>query len=450
LALRATDEHPNVTASAIFVHTKSQFLKTQFSRRAALKTSAALLCTAAWPSRAMMPIKVQIVRAAIDSPVAQIHARGEQVWAITKAGKLWERVAGQWRLIATAPLIDPLTPMSFAHGRLVTRSASGALWMREGEGASAKYSVNDRAVIKPLCGLCPLAFAVIGVVVDSKGSAWLARFEPSARGWVEVARSEERVLPDARPIQVDLDGPVVNAQDGHIVVLAGPDDRRYRHGAVGDLVEATRLLYLERHSLKPLRTLTLDSPFVFEDIAPRLLDWPQQARGQSGLLTVRSGPQGSQLAVITANQRDSKAMTLAALGKPIGSSNRWIAATTDGQRIAGVHTPHIGGTLYAYQRVDEGGTTELKSTRLHMDLSTHVMASREMDLAVWSRGLVIMPSQDLRQLRVFAPNEAYDDRGIIDVPGMIVATAAMPASTAAKQGAVFALLRNGELIEVNW
>ena len=40
-------------------------------------------------------------------------------------------------------------------------------------------------------------------------------------------------------------------------VLAGPDARRVTHGVLGDGVEATRLLYLERHSLAPLRSVAL-------------------------------------------------------------------------------------------------------------------------------------------------------------------------------------------------
>ncbi len=423
------------------------------SRRTLLKGSAVLAATVAFSPRAhaMVPIKANIVRAAIDSPVAQIYVSGKSVWAITKAGQMWERVATGWQSVRAAPALDPATPITFAHGRLVGRSASGALWMREGEGAAAKYFVSEGAKIKALCGLCPLAFAVIGVVIDGKGTSWLARFEPGgASGWREVARGDEPVLPDARPIQVDIDGTLANASDGQILVLAGPNDQRYRHGAVGDLVESTRMLYLERHSLKPIRALTLDAPYVFEDIAPRLVNWPHLGKSRTGLLTMRSGPKGTQLAVIRASSSNAKALEIAALGDPIGSSNRWIAATTDGELIAGVHTPHIGGTLYAYQRVEENGVTRLKGARLHMDLSTHAMASREMDLAVWIRDIVVMPSQDLRQLRVFNKKENYDDRGIIDLPGMIIATAAMPDSPNIKNGSMFALLRHGDLIEVSW
>ena len=90
-----------------------------------------------------------------------------------------------------------------------------------------------------------------------------------------VARSQEALLPDARPLQADLDG---RGDGGHIVVLASPDAQRYRHGVLGDAVEATRVLWLERHGLSVLRALTLPAPHVFEDIAPRPVALPQDRK----------------------------------------------------------------------------------------------------------------------------------------------------------------------------
>jgi hypothetical protein len=105
------------------------------------------------------------------------------------------------------------------------------------------------------------------------------------------------VLPDARPLQVDMDG---RRDGGHIVVLAGPDGTRYGHGVLGDAIEATRVLWLERHGLQVLRELNLAAPHVFEDIAPRPVTL-SGAPGRIGLLTVRSGPDGGQLALVTAD-----------------------------------------------------------------------------------------------------------------------------------------------------
>ena len=74
-----------------------------------------------------------------------------------------------------------------------------------------------------------------------------------------VARSAEPMLPDARPLQVDLDG---RGDGGHLVLRGGPDSQRYAHGVLGDGVEATRVLWLERHSLAFLRELVLPAPHV--------------------------------------------------------------------------------------------------------------------------------------------------------------------------------------------
>ncbi len=52
-------------------------------------------------------------------------------------------------------------------------------------------------------------------------------------------------------------------------MLAGPDAKRNTHGVLGDAIEATRVVLLERHSLRVMRELMLDVPHVFEDIAPR-------------------------------------------------------------------------------------------------------------------------------------------------------------------------------------
>ena len=122
----------------------------------------------------------------------------------------------------------------------------------------------------PLAALTVLPLAVIAV---SANGHHLIRLEPDGRrssgdgsAWAEVARSAQPVLPDARPVLADLEG---RGDGGHVAVLAGPDGRRYRHGVLGDAIEATRMLWLERHSLQLLRELVLPAPHVMEDIAPR-------------------------------------------------------------------------------------------------------------------------------------------------------------------------------------
>ena len=290
-------------------------------------------------------------------------------------------------------------------------------------------------------GLLILPLAVLAVVTASAQPAdplghRLARFEPDAEGhWREVARSKNTVLPDARPVQVDLDG---LGDGGHIAVLAGPDGSRYDHGVLGDAIEATRMLWLERHGLDPLRELSLPAPHVFEDIAPRPVLLPGAQPGR-GLLTVRSGPDGGQLALVTADPARPQGLRLAALGDTVGGYHRWLAPTTDGRHLAAVHTPHIGGVLHVYQPDGE----RLTRRRLHADVSTHRIGTREIDLAAWLQGLLILPSQDGRQLRLLNPAADWTELKAVTLPGRAILTAAVPDAPA-----LAVLLEGGQVVLV--
>ncbi len=417
------------------------------SRRSVLKVGGALAMSSSLDVFAQVPpIKFQVTQALINVPVAAIFSKGEFAWAITKNGQLWERTNSGWRAASEPNSLDADAPLAYAHGRLCARSQGGALWVRE-RGAS-KGAESPGAKIAPFTSFAPLAFAVIGIARGQNNQSYAVRFEGSGANWREVARSSEPVLPDARPIQVDLEGALASADDGQIAVLAGPNDQRYRHGVLGDAVEATRVLYLERHSLEPLRTLSLPEPHVFEDVALRPVKWMQGTTERTGLLTMRSASQGAQLCVVTASTSASKALEIAALGAPIGTANRWMSATTDGERMVAVHTPHIGGVFHAYKRVDEGAKTSLVATRLHSDVSTHAINSRIVDLTVWLDRNLVMPSQDLQSLHVYAKNDAYSPIGKVDIKKPLLATAALPGTALGKPSGVLALARDGTLYEV--
>ena len=85
------------------------------------------------------------------------------------------------------------------------------------EGGRATLSRGVR--LAPHAGLLILPLGIIGVA-QAADSAHAVRLEPdSAGGWTETARSVGPVLPDARPLQADLES-AHDAGDGHIVVLA--------------------------------------------------------------------------------------------------------------------------------------------------------------------------------------------------------------------------------------
>lgn len=372
------------------------------------------------------PWAVRVVPA--GEPMRQLHAGGPSgllgtgasgsLWALSLKGQAPRRIADG---------IDPATPVATGHGRIAARTADGGLWVWEvtGEGGLARASPSSRSAnVSVHAGLVVLPLAVLAVVTASVRSGdplghYLARFEPDPEGrWREVARSTDAVLPDARPVQVDLDG---RGDGGHIAVLAGPDSKRYKHGVLGDAIEATRVLWLERHGLDVLRELNLQSPHVFEDIAlrPVVLRGPQVGRG---LLTVRSGPDGGQLALLTADPARPRDLVLAALGNTVGGYHRWLAPTTDGHHMVAVHTPHIGGVLHVYKFEGE----RLSRRRLHADVSTHSIGARETDLAAWVQGLLMLPSQDGRQLRLLNPAADWAELREIALPGRAILTAALP------------------------
>ena len=356
-------------------------------------------------------------------PTRQLHAGGPSgllgtgvsgdLWALSLTGQPPRRLAAG---------LDAATPLATGHGRIAARRAGGGLWVWEDGRVrtlpSAGLAVHAGLLILPLA-----VVAVVAVVNEVKAETngarrtdppdhRLARFEADVAGrWREVARSQDAVLPDARPLQVDLDG---RGDGGHIAVLAGPDGSRYDHGVLGDGVEPTRVLWLERHGLDLLRALSLPAPHVFEDIAPRPVALPG-APGRFGLLTVRSGPDGGQLVLVTADPARQQGLQIAALGDTVGGFHRWLAPTTDGRHLLAVHTPHIGGILHVYQQ--EG--RQLTRRRLLDDVSTHRIGSRELDISVWLRGLLVLPSQDGRRLRVLNPAAEWAEQQSVPLPARV-------------------------------
>lgn len=350
----------------------------------------------------------------VTAPMGQLHPGGPTgLLGVARDGGLWALSPRQAEPRRLASGLDPATPLASAHGRIAGRTLDGGLWVQDtplGPG-----QVQRDAGLAPHAGLLNLRLAVLGVAADGHR---LLRFERTGGGrWQAVARSAEALLPDARPLQVDLEG---RGDGGHVVALAGPDAQRYRHGVLGDTVEATRVLWLERHSLDPLRVLELPAPHVIEDIAPRPVALPGRA-GAIGLLTVRAGPDGGQLALLSADPERPAQLRLEALGDPVGGFHRWLAPTTDGRQLVAVHTPHIGGVLHVYRQDGQA----LTRRRLRSDVSTHAIGSRETDLAVWLQGRLLLPSQDGMDVHVVHPAQDWADEGTLALPARVVQAIAL-------------------------
>ena len=149
---------------------------------------------------------------------------------------------------------------------------------------------------------------------------------------------------------------------------------RYRHGILGDAIEAGQL-NVQLENGRQL-TLTLPQNAVFEDLVPRLFDIDADGAAE------------------------------------IGQGNRWLNIagfhdwTGDGRAdLAVVQTPHIGGTLRLYAFADG----QFRQIRHAAGFSNHAIGSRALDLSLNldmdGDGIddLLVPSADRRELRVLFP-----------------------------------------------
>lgn len=221
-----------------------------------------------------------------------------------------------------------------------------------------------------------------GVVVTTDAPA------PSPRHW-QLVRVDGELLAkplEAAPVSVPppaddaLPDAVVAYGSGRVTRawLAAPT-QRYRHGVLGDAIEASALAADLDDGSRAVITLPPDS--VFEDRHVRLGD--VDGDGQDDLLVVRAYlDYGAAPAVFTVAGNSLK---LLAEAPPIGIPNRWLnpvgIADFDGDgaaEVAAVVTPHIGGILTLYG-LEAGGLSVEQSVP---GFSNHKIGSRELGLSV--------------------------------------------------------------------
>ncbi|WNO11067.1 hypothetical protein [Teredinibacter sp. KSP-S5-2] len=169
-------------------------------------------------------------------------------------------------------------------------------------------------------------------------------------------------LPDAR-ILVD--------QNDKIALYAAPTNR-YQHAVLGDDIESARLLVIETGTEnKVVTTIELESPYVFEGLAPLWADI-HESEGRELITTISHIDMGSYLAVY------SEAGELLAKGPAIGTGNRWrhvISADTKSNSIGVVSMPHGPGDVERYEMKDT--TLEIAQANW-TQYTSHAMHSRNL------------------------------------------------------------------------
>jgi hypothetical protein len=188
--------------------------------------------------------------------------------------------------------------------------------------------------------------------------------------------------------------------------LADPTDR-YRHGVLGDAIEAATVRVQWRGG--GTGEFSAGNDAVFEDRRVRLAD--VDGDGEDDLVVVHTYlDKGAAVLVLKADGG-----TLEVLGEspPIGQSHRWLnpvgVADFDGDRkpeIAVVTTPHIGGILryYGYRR------GRLVEELTAAGYSNHINGSRTLDMAAVldlngdTVPDILLPSDDRRRLVAVTAN----------------------------------------------
>lgn len=227
-------------------------------------------------------------------------------------------------------------------------------------------------------GMLILPLAVIAVV-DDNGTPSLVRLEVVGDS-VQVVAKFAPVLPDARPVQINFASDNTN---GHIAILSHPDSTTYRHGVLGDGIEAGQLQFLERHSLTPLAKPLMVDGQVFEANTVAILP---HDRGNHLVATMAGGGNGARTVVI---DNVDGTLQIIAQSEPL-PSNRWQSPFVFDGKLYAVQMPHLVGKLVQYQRTHNALTEQV----LGEPYSNHKIGDFETNVAATTEEATVIPTMD--------------------------------------------------------
>lgn len=240
-----------------------------------------------------------------------------------------------------------------------------------------------------------------------------------------------------------------SANGQEVAAWYGSPTTRYRHGILGDAVEAGSL-HVEYRGGRHFQ-FRLPNSQVFEDRTPRIVDLDGDGRPE--IVTIRTY-QSAGASVAIFGVRNDQLVELAST-EAIGRSNRWlnIAGIRDyaergSLQIAYVETPHIGGTLYFV----EWNGNRLQPIASIYGTSNHEIGSREQDLSADmdydndGHMDLVVPSIDRRALRVFGfSGRQLAELEMVSLPSPVARRANMDQPQ--KAGCVHFELKNRSMFE---
>ncbi len=247
----------------------------------------------------------------------------------------------------------------------------------------------------------PCGRATAAALAHADGSARRVRLVQGQARFSVAPPCPPRTAP--RPAGALPDGEI-STSDGPIAAawLAEPTTR-YRHGILGDAVEAGALHLRLRDGALLRHRLAPDA--VFEDRRARIVDLGRD--GNPEVLVIHSGlDSGGSLVLFSVVEGELRPV---ARSEDFGRANRWLnvvgVADYDGDgrdEIAAVRTPHLGGVLTLFERERD----RLRREHAAPGFSNHAIGSRELDMAatldVNGDGVVdlLVPDADRKTLRI--------------------------------------------------
>lgn len=364
------------------------------------------------------PLFAEIQLSALSLPqigkIAQfdLNEQGELI-VINQEGELWQ-TAPQKKL---ADNLSPQIALSARYGRIASGDKQGNFFLW-----TENQHYTSTIPLAPNATMQPLAFATIAVVKENEQYK-LARIETRNHNAEIVAISEEAVLPDARPLQVNFHNE--DHHQGHIAVLAKPDSTTYRHAVLGDDIEAQEIHYLERHTLQPLAEKVRVNGLVFE--ANQLAIWHHDT---PKLVSVLSGNGDGARTVVIGLDKHRLVVESESDALP---SHRWQSPFSFNNKLYAIQMPHLRMRLVEYTKYGN----KLHEQFIADGLSNHAYGDNETNLAVSTAQFALIP------------RTGYKSVAILDPTGKIKPLSpSLPASiikTKASHNKAYLLLDNGEI-----
>lgn len=343
-----------------------------------------------------------------------LSEQGELV-VINQQKQLW-RVTQQAQKLADGVSTEIEPKAQYQRIALADQNGHFMLW-------TADKVYTSTIPLAPKATMTALNFATIAITKQN-GQFKLARIETQGNQATITATAETEVLPDAHPLQLDFDAETSN--QGHIAVLAKPDDTTYQHGVLGDDIEAGEIQFLERHTLKPLAEKLTQQGRVFE--ANRLATLTEN--GKTKLISVISGD-GNGASTVVIDVKDGK-LSIEAESKPL-PTNRWQSPFSFNRKLYAIQMPHLKGNLVEYS--PKGNL--LTERFIASGLSNHRYGDYETNLVVTTDTFALIPKAGYQQVVVL------DKAGnIAELPTTLPAEIKQTKAYANK---AYLLLKNGEI-----